>query len=216
MSKKESLIYMMVSFLIAFLLLGVWGMAFGSEVTGQMIPVSVEIPTIPETIDEFVELRDEIAVTPEGGAAMFILALMVYSEDYDTGLLCITASLVNDSSLLRNVVPYGYKGMEPISELQDRFTVLQRKPWIADSYAAEALPENNYELEAPFKIKFYITDQAVDGNINKVSLSALNNGDEDFRDTVVEVNANNIWKVWGWENLILDVAEPSGPRVDDL
>ncbi len=216
MSRKESLLYMLSAFLIAFLLMGVWGMTFAQQVTGEMIPVSVEISEVPEDIDSFVEMRNEIAVTPQGGATMYILALMIYSEDYETGLKCATASLVNDPSLLRSTVPFGYEGLEPLSEIQNRFTILQRKPWIVKSYAVEAKPENNYSIEDDFKIKFYISDQSVGGNDNIVELKVLTSGDDDFRTVTVEKNQNDIWKVWGWDMIIADVAVPNGPRKDNL
>ena len=42
---------------------------------------SISIPTIPSSIPEFVAMRNEVAISPEGGAAMFIVAMIVFDRD---------------------------------------------------------------------------------------------------------------------------------------
>jgi len=42
---------------------------------------TVKINKIPSSVEEFVEMRNEIAKTPEGGAAMFLLALKMYIDN---------------------------------------------------------------------------------------------------------------------------------------
>ena len=76
------------------------------------VPFSVSIGAIPSTIEEFVAMRDEVAVTPSGGAAMFVVAMMNYAKDQTLGLQCFTAILVNDGSQLWDD-PKGYGGKSP-------------------------------------------------------------------------------------------------------
>ena len=41
----------------------------------------VQFDRIPGSIDDFVALRNQVATTPQGGAAMMVVALLAYVED---------------------------------------------------------------------------------------------------------------------------------------
>ena len=41
----------------------------------------VQIDSLPQSIDEFATLRDQVATTPQGGAAMMIIALHLYVQE---------------------------------------------------------------------------------------------------------------------------------------
>ncbi len=45
----------------------------------------VKIDKVPATVEEFIEMRDNIATTPARGAVMFILALKIYLTDPEIG-----------------------------------------------------------------------------------------------------------------------------------
>ncbi len=51
------------------------------------------ITNIPKTIEEFVEMRDRISTTPIGGAASFVVAMIIYTRDIYLGLNCFTPRL---------------------------------------------------------------------------------------------------------------------------
>lgn len=173
-----------------------------------------DISEVPETIDEFVEMRDRVAVTPWGGAAMFVMAMMVYADDPETGMDCFTAMLVNDSTLLRNVTPWGYKGLEPQSYIKDRVTLIQAYPYIARSYLQGAVPENGYTV-SDYKCTFVTnTDSKV--SVNEFKLWILSSGDEEPREITLELNSKGIWKMWSWDVMISHVETPVLARFDEL
>ena len=50
---------------------------------------TIKINKLPVSVKEFKEMRNEIAVTPEGGAAMFIIALKLYNKNSELGSKCL-------------------------------------------------------------------------------------------------------------------------------
>ena len=54
---------------------------------------AVSLGTLPSTLEEFLALRDRVARTPEGGAAMFALALVCWARDTAVGEPFITVSI---------------------------------------------------------------------------------------------------------------------------
>ena len=67
------------------------------------------IDRLPETIEEFVALRDQIGHTPQGGAAMMIVALLLYAEDNALGKQCLTVAVDRDR-LMEGIE--GYRGWQ--------------------------------------------------------------------------------------------------------
>ena len=47
--------------------------------------LTVEIGHLPQSIEEFVALRDRVADTPQGGAAVLTVALLLYAQDQVLG-----------------------------------------------------------------------------------------------------------------------------------
>ena len=114
---------------------------------------TIELPRIPESIEDFISLRDEIAVTSSGGAAVFVLALYIYTFDEELGLQALTVTLVNDDLHLYkgSGVYKGYSPTNPMRYLLDR---VLPKPYIVRSYFTGAVPENNYDMgDLPFVIE---------------------------------------------------------------
>jgi len=58
-----------------------------------MTAVRIEIQRLPQSVDEFVALRDEHAPTPEGAAATMVVALLLYGEDQDLGKSCLAEAV---------------------------------------------------------------------------------------------------------------------------
>jgi len=114
---------------------------------------TIELPRIPETIEDFIDLRNEISVTSSGGAAVFVLALYIYTFDEELGLQALTVTLVNDDlHLIKGSGVYkGYSPTNPMRYLLDR---VLPKPYIVRSYFAGADPDNNYDMgDLPFIVE---------------------------------------------------------------
>ncbi len=107
----------------------------------------VKISALPTGVEEFVSLRDQVADSPAGGAAMFVVALYLHTQDRALGLQCLTVA-VDRNQLTEG--REGYKGLQParrcIQNWRDR---VLSKPYIAASYFLGTSPGGKYALPAP-------------------------------------------------------------------
>jgi hypothetical protein len=82
------------SFLFTFFLFGMM------KTEAQNTPLNpVIIDKMPQNIEEFVQLRDRIATTPQGGVAIFVIAMHLYTQDPKLGEACLTIAM--DASRLK-------------------------------------------------------------------------------------------------------------------
>lgn len=167
---------------------------------------TIEIEKIPVDIDEFTGLRGELAVTPEGGAAMFALAMLIYNQDRDFGLDCFTVILANDGTILKDD-PNGYKGYSPGNSSMYLIERLNNKPWISNSYVFGTSPSNMYKLQAlPYAFKFIRNKYSViDSDMIKVFI--YSSGASTPRPVTLLENNRGIWKVKEFSSLVLGVRE---------
>ena len=169
----------------------------------------IRIDRIPESVEEFVQLRDKIAHTPEGGGAIIVLALLAYAGDEDIGKQCLTIA-VDRSGLQES--PTGYQGWQVrTSRLQLVASQLAKQRYIPRSYVQGARPENHYALPAlPAVLTFshnrYSGDR--DGDEFKVFISC--SGAATPRPVTLRKNERGIWKAAEWSSLIVGVQAPAG------
>ena len=185
---------------------------FVQSVFCQMI--SVEVESMPKNIDEFVALRDSKAVTPEGGAAMFAIAELIYGMDEKFGMQCFSVMLVNDGSMLRSD-PKGYKGYAPSASNMFLLKQLDYQNAIAKSYIRGATPEDRYALpDLPYIYDFSSTSRKVLSD-HKVKVFISSSGASTPRPVTLEKNDKGLWKVRDFSSLVVGVNEPK-VIVDDL
>ncbi|MCH2022830.1 MAG: hypothetical protein MK207_10170 [Saprospiraceae bacterium] len=167
------------------------------------------IDSIPTTLEGFIELRDELAVSSQGGALLFMIAMMMYIEDIELGRKAFVISLD------RSVLVFGddYKGYSPPDYFDFHLKHLSEKPWIAKSYILNTLPEKNYLL--PEKIKYRIKKEyyntLIDGEF-RVFIDC--SGSIWEREMKVIKNNRGIWKVLDFRDIFVDVIPPT-PLADD-
>jgi uncharacterized protein DUF6935 len=172
----------------------------------------IQIDHIPENVEEFVQLRNEIAHTPEGGAAMLVLALLAYVSNAEIGNQYLTIAV--DRSGLQDS-PTGYKGWQVrTSRMQLVASQLAKQTYIPRSYIQGAKPENWYALPAsPAVLTFshnrYSGDR--DGDEFKVFISC--SGAATPRPVTLRRNEKGIWKAAEWSSLIVGIQTP--PREPD-
>ncbi len=174
---------------------------------------SVSIPQLPKNIEEFVSLRNEIAKTPEGGAAMFIVAMILFDQDQKLGTDALTIAL--DRANLREDM-MGYKGFSPSSSLQYHIDRFSRKSYWGRAYVEKTSPQNQYRLPTvPLKI-----------SLGRNRYSELSNGDikifikcsgaDDPRPITLRVNDKGYWKAIECSSMFLDMRDPEQQISDDL
>jgi hypothetical protein len=167
----------------------------------------ITIDKIPQNIDEFIEIRNKFSATPEGGAAIFMLALKVYIDNNNIGHQCIVSS-VDLSCLQQGDIYKGFKlNNSDFNLMKSQFS---QNPKIPASYIQGAVPENNYETKLPFV--YEITSITGDNDYFKVFVKC--NGADSPRPVHVKKNDKGLWKAINYSSLFVGIKKP--PVVDDI
>jgi len=106
----------------------------------------VTIDALPTTMDEFVAMHKRVALSAEGGVAMFILAAKLYTKDKELGLQAFTLTL-GPANLSEDLG--GYEGYGPTIAFRGQLRYLDEKPWLADSFFVGTRQANGYALGSP-------------------------------------------------------------------
>jgi hypothetical protein len=175
----------------------------------------VQFDGIPSSIDGFVALRNQVASTPQGGAAMMVVALLAYVEDEELGRQCLAVAV--DRGRLSEG-PKGYKGWQLNNrDLQFLRNQLSGKAYLPRSYIQGTSPENGYELvAAPYAVE--CTDNQYSGGVDSgtYKVFVMCSGAATPRPVTVKANDKGIWKAFEWSSLLVGVQPPAKQVSDDL
>jgi len=174
----------------------------------------ISVAGIPATVDELILLRDSLAVTPEGGAAVFLLAMIAMEEHPREGMEMFTLAL--DRSLLAQGSVY--KGFAPgVSVMYhiNRFNRDGKWSYIPRAYIWGTVPEDGYAYGLPLVYRFsrnpYSGTEA-EGTV-KVFVSTYGVSP---RPVTMKVNDKGLWKAAEVSSLFVDVVRPPETVSDDL
>lgn len=176
---------------------------------------AVTIEQIPGSIEEFVELRNRIGETPEGGAAMMVLALLTYGRDQGLGRQFLTVAA--DRGRLKQG-PGGYKGWELVpmemSRLKDR---ILRQPHIPCSYIQGTGAAGGYALpDGPITLEISSNPHSGDQASGTFKVFVASTGADSARPITVKLNDKGYWKGHEWSSLTMGVVPPVQIVDDDL
>ncbi|MBN1583240.1 MAG: hypothetical protein JXA89_21200 [Anaerolineae bacterium] len=176
---------------------------------------SVQIEQLPKSVQDFVALRDQIAQSPQGGAAMMVLAILAYTEDRTLGWQCLTVAV--DRERLQEGSK-GYKGWQLSNgDLQRIQLQVQDKPYLPKSYIEGATPENGYALSGPPYV-IACSDNPYSGDLEsgtyKVFVAC--SGASSPRPITLKRNDKGFWKASEWSSLLVGVKAPAQTIHDDL
>ena len=172
---------------------------------------TVKIKKLPKTIEDFVEMRNDIATTPEGGAAMFMIALKMYIDNPDLAEKCFVA--IVDRNLLREGNVYkGYKLLN--SDMSLIKSQMKNDKLIPNSYIKGATTKNHYKVKLPYVYEF--SSNKYSGSIEKgdFKLFVACSGASSPRPIRMKKNNRGIWKTSSWSSVLVGIAKP--PIDDDL
>ena len=171
----------------------------------------ITISSIPTSIEDFIVLRNEIAISPEGGAAIFLLAMKLYVENSEFGNQSIIAAVDRDKLTEGDV----YKGFQLMNSAKSLFeSQLKKNILIPNSYIAGATPENNYVVNLPYVYEFSVNKYSgneADGNIK---LFVRSFGADSDRPIHLQKNNRGLWKVSNWSSVIVGIKK--APVDDDI
>ena len=172
---------------------------------GAQEPVDIELPTGVTTLDEFIAFRDANADTAEGGAAVMVLAMILYVQNPDLGHDALVIAL--DSSELRQD-PNGYRGYT-LGNRGREFTTyyLAPRPYLAYSYLLGTSPENGYEPPATWTVRITrnVHSEAIEG---RVRLFVACTGADSPRPMTLRPNNRGVWKALEFSSLFVGIRPP--------
>ncbi len=169
------------------------------------------LEALPASAEEFIALRDRLALTPEGGAVAMLAALMTLPENRELGLVFLTLALDQSNLSAGNV----YKGYKPGSGAMFHIDRLlepsrARAPY---SYVLGTDPADGYAAAAPYRFGISRNQYSViDERTVKVFVAC--SGAASARPMTLRRNDKGIWKALEFSSFSLDVAVP--PPTDDL
>ncbi|MCJ7626450.1 MAG: hypothetical protein MUO76_23405 [Anaerolineaceae bacterium] len=174
---------------------------------------SIQFEALPKSIAEFISLRDQLAQTPQGGAAVMIAALLAFGEDEELGMQCLTVAV--DRERLQEGTG-GYKGWE--LRVRDRRLIesqLRGKAHILRSYIQGTYPDGGYALAVPpYEIAFSANPYSGDVESGKFKVFVDSSGADTTRPVGMRRNNRGVWKALEWSSLLVGVR--AGPVDDDL
>ena len=172
---------------------------------------TITIEKIPSTIEEFIQLRKQKAKNPEGGAAMFCLAMKIYSDNKELGEKCFVS--IADRSELRT--GNTYKGYT-LSNWRTIRSASLRYPLIANSYILGSSPENAYTVTLPYKYVFTTGKYSGNPATGKIKIFVACSGADSHRPIHMVRNDKGIWKASKWSSLYAGMKPVKKKIIDDL
>jgi hypothetical protein len=167
------------------------------------IAQNIVIAEQPKTVDDFVSLRNAIAITPEGGAAMFLLALKIYADNPKLGEKCLVIS-VHKSLLQKGKTYKGYKLADSDMDLIKRN--IENNKLIPNSYISGANPENGYTVKLPYEYDLSVNLIGKTDAGTKVMVKS--SGASNKRSIAVKKNNRGYWKATLWATVLADIKPP--------
>lgn len=160
-----------------------------------------EFDKLPVTLTRFEEAQEQVSTTPQGAAAMFIIALRVRQLYPAEGLKCLVTS-ASETGVGKYETSDG--------ETYDGYTVynldrideqLKRYPRLPYAYYKGATPENNYEPDKPYIIEFPSSGTATVESGLKLFV-ATEGADSDRPISVVQ-DDDGLWRAYEWSSLLM-------------
>ena len=177
----------------------------------SMAQTTITINSIPTTIEEFIQLRKQKATSPEGGAAMFCLAMKIYMDNEELGRKCFVA--IADRSELKTGDTYkGYT----LSSWMTIEMASGSYPLIANTYIGGSSPENGYTVSLPYKYTFTSGTYSGDPSTGKTKIFVACSGADSPRPIHMVKNDKGIWKASKWSSLYAGMKPVEEQIIDDL
>lgn len=171
---------------------------------------SVTIAQVPPSVEAFLALQDEVARTPQGGAAMMVLALLLYADNVALGHGCLAVAV--DADRLSEGAQ-GYGGWQLRGRQRQLIrTQIGGQPHIPRSYLTGTSPESGYQLPPP-PYELVVSDSPYSGEIasGTYKVFVASSGAASPRPVMVRRDPAGIWKACEWSSLLMGVQNPAEP-----
>lgn len=163
----------------------------------------VTIDPLPQSAEAFAVLQERVARTPEGGAAVMVVALLLYAEDKVLGERCLGEAV--DGGRLQPVAAGRRLGRR---DLQLIASQVGGRPYVLRSYLAGACPENGYRMpEPPLQIEWSANPYSGDVDSGSYKVFVASSGADSPRPVTVRRDPEGLWKAYEWSSLLLGVRD---------
>jgi hypothetical protein len=167
----------------------------------------VTIDKLPSNTEEFLNLRDKLATTPQGGAAIFVVASILYTQNPELGRQCLI--IASDKSLLNSSAKGGYQGFDFGNSSNYLIQQLDSKKHVPNSYIQGTSPNTQYALGNP-PYKVICSTNPYSGNEQDGTLKVFiqcSGADSDRPITLLR-NEKGIWKAKEFSSLVVGIRPP--------
>jgi hypothetical protein len=166
------------------------------------------IDSIPSSIDEFVQMRDSKANTPEGGAVLTLISLLKMKESEEEGLKFLTVILSQDNVGKGKI----YKGFSPSEGIMYHINRLKRQEhnvweYMPFAYLEGANPDNDYKVSMPYTVTVSRNKYSGDESSGTVKVF-INCYGVKPRPITMKRNDKGIWKAKELSSLFVGVQLP--------
>ncbi len=172
----------------------------------------INLNKIPDNIDEFVTMRNELATTPEGGAAIFIMAMILFGKDRKFGEQAFVVAL--DSYNL-SASQNGYKGFVPSNSLKFHLDRFASKPYWGHTYILGTHFEEAYKLPNELKVETSRNPSSQQSN-GDIKVFVKCTGADMPRPITMRVNDKGFWKAYECSSMFVDMRAPKQVISDDI
>lgn len=164
-----------------------------------MQPVTVTIPAIPRDLDDFSLLARRLSATPQGAAALMVLALEEFTRDGALGSAMIgIACGGNDGG--------DGAGARTLSLVRMQ---LEKQPFSPRSYFDGTSPSDGYALpDAPPAMTFTSNDYSGDEGSGRFKVFIRCSGADSPRPVTCMQQEDGTWAALEWSSLLLGVRDP--------
>ncbi len=186
------------------------GMISEQAYTSDSSVTTVSINRIPHTLEKYLELRNQIAHTPQGAVVMMLVAFRVYQQFPVEGMKCLTANCTYPLLVPTTTHPGAYQGnvMANTTELRLRLNDLSYLPFI---YYKGATPANGYIPDGPpFQTELFVNPQSYipssDGSL-RIKLFVKTKGADSARPVTVR-KTGSYYHITEYSSLYLSPKPP--------
>ncbi|TGL47659.1 hypothetical protein EHQ59_16150 [Leptospira kemamanensis] len=154
----------------------------------------VSFATEPSTIEEFKAIQVTTATTPEGAAAMLVLAMSMYGKNPELGRKAVTLSVLSKNRQKSNK-PTAVDGVDLGGSDSYLMGQLDKYKMLPNGYWKGAEPANGYSPSLPLTVETFTNPYSGDETTGKIKLFVATKGASSFRPVSVEKDADGLWRV---------------------
>jgi len=162
---------------------------------------------ISPSIEDFLKTRDKIGKDPHGGAALFISALLVRSENKTLGDQLVVLAMAEEN-LIKRDSGGTYKGYS----VQNDFLLKQadKVPQCIRSYDSTTSVKNNYTMASSSLNLIFRNQTKYVGSIESgtYKIFVCSTGADTCRPVTLVKNKKGFWKVKEYSSIVLGCKNP--------